>query len=84
VLQIGGLAAQSGPVVHDLAINFAGCKVNETQRLPSGHVADIPIPSKIGPTAKIGLVLTGFISHRRVLPGLLWLLLLAKSAPTDR
>jgi hypothetical protein len=38
-LQIRGLAAEAGAVVHDLAVNLAGCEVDETQRLSlkSGH-----------------------------------------------
>ena len=33
-LQVRGLAAQSGTVVHDLAVNLAGCEVDETQAFP--------------------------------------------------
>ena len=54
VLQVGGFAAQSGPVVHDLAIYFTGCKVNETQRLSSGLAGRHSNLCEIGPAAKLG------------------------------
>src|SRR5581483_1283173 len=33
-LQVGGLAAQTGTVVHDLAVDLARCEVDGTQTLP--------------------------------------------------
>ena len=33
-LQIRGLAAESGAVIHDLAIDLSGCEVDETQGFP--------------------------------------------------
>jgi len=41
VLEIGGLAAQARAVVDDFAIDFPGCKIDETQRLPSKLAADV-------------------------------------------
>jgi hypothetical protein len=34
-LQVRGFAAQSGAVVHDFAVDLAGCEVDETQELSS-------------------------------------------------
>src|SRR5262249_48966201 len=36
-LQIGSLAAQPGAIVNDLAIDLAGCKIDEAQRLSSSR-----------------------------------------------
>src|SRR5207249_6133143 len=34
VLQVGGFATKPGAVVHDFAVNLAGCEVYETQTFP--------------------------------------------------
>jgi hypothetical protein len=59
-LQIRGLAAESGTVVHDLAIDLAGCEVDETQRLSSDrtHLQGRPPHTKVSNGGS-----TAFISY---------------------
>src|SRR5580765_6197700 len=45
VLQIGGLAAEARAVIHDFAINFAGCEVDETQDFPQSAAICASLPS---------------------------------------
>jgi hypothetical protein len=47
VLQIRGFATQPSAVVHDLTINLAGCKVDETQRLSSRHAEGAKSPKRL-------------------------------------
>src|ERR1700724_3832638 len=56
VLEISGFAAKPGAVVDDLAINLAGCKVDETQRLSSRHAAGAQKP-ELPHLVSFGLVL---------------------------
>ena len=42
VLQVGGLATKPGAVIHDFAVNLAGCEVYETQTFPQDSPPTIP------------------------------------------
>jgi hypothetical protein len=53
VLQVGGLAAEARAVIHDLAINFAGCEVDETQDFPQRAAIYASLPSLRDP-ARMG------------------------------
>ncbi len=57
VLEIGGLAAQASAVVDDLAIDFPGREIDETQRLSSNFAADARCCDISA--ANFGLVLLG-------------------------
>src|SRR5207245_9900934 len=52
VLQIRGLAAQPGAVIHDLAVDLAGCKIDETQEFPLGRPAAQALQPAGTPTQK--------------------------------
>jgi hypothetical protein len=41
MLQVRGFTAQTGAVIHDLAVNFACGKVNKAQESPSNRWAQI-------------------------------------------
>ncbi len=62
ILKIGGLAAQPGAVINNLAIDLAGCKVDETQGFPQYPNAGVRIISKRH-CLEILLGAAGFISQ---------------------
>src|SRR5579862_4269288 len=58
-LQIRGLAAESGAVIHDLAVNLSGCEVDETQDFPQMRAVFPRLPRTPIPFWRLG----PFISH---------------------
>src|SRR5215472_14618917 len=58
-LQIRGLAAQSGAVIHDFTIDLAGCEVDETQGFPQMRAALRAASQQNTPVRGLGV----FISH---------------------
>src|SRR5579872_1003348 len=61
-LQIRGLAAESGAIVDDLAVDLAGCEVDETQGFPQGA----GIPLRGGAHTNVLMEARGFYIIRRV------------------
>jgi hypothetical protein len=68
VLQVRGFAAQSGAIVHDLAVDLAGCEINETQRLSFKPAAGAAHPQTTLPRDEFWIGASGFISHAAALP----------------
>src|SRR5437899_3406615 len=62
MLQVGGLAAKARAVIHDFAINLAGCEVDKAQDFPQR--ADVGASKR---SAEFWLVLW-FLYHRHRLP----------------
>jgi hypothetical protein len=48
VLQVGGLATKPGTVIHDFAVNLAGCEVYETQTFPQDSPPTTPEKGRSG------------------------------------
>jgi hypothetical protein len=70
-LQVRGFAAQPGAVIHDFAIDLAGCEVDETQDFPQSRGSAYLPRAKNIPTGASGFYITrtGFEQVTQVTTG---------------